>query len=106
MARKRVVSRTIKTADVKVKAYDPSADETFEEVLLLTGVTKDCCEERLKKMCTDVLENKYVGVTPTVLKATVVYEKVTKYVMDEQEFVQYGEEVDCDQKTNENEEGE
>ena len=106
MARKRVVSRTIKTVDVKVKAYDPGADEIFEEVLLLTGVTKDCCEERLKKMCTDVLENKYVGVTPSVLKATVVYEKTTKYVMDEQEFVQYAEEVDCDQKTNENEEGE
>ena len=106
MARNRVVSRTIKTVDVKVKAYDPSAYDSFEEVLLLTGVTKDCCEERLKKMCTDVLENKYVGVKPTVLKATVVYEKTTKYVMDEQEFVQYAEEVDCDQKTNENEEGE
>ena len=106
MARKRVVSRTIKTVDVKVKAYDPSADETFEEALLLTGVTKDCCEERLKKMCTDVLANKYVGVTPTVLKASVVYEKTTKYVMDEQEFVQYAEEVGCGQKTDENEGGE
>ena len=106
MSRKRVVSRTIKTVDVKVKAYDPGADETFEEVLLLTGVTRDCCEERLKKMCTDVLVNKYVGVKPTVLKATVVYEKTTKYAMDEQDFVQYAEEVGCGQKTDENEGGE
>lgn len=106
MARKRVVSRTIKTVDVKVKAYDPSADEIFEEVLLLTGVTKDCCEERLKKMCTDVLTNKYVGVTPVVLNAVVVYEKTIKYVMDEQEFVQHADEVDCAQKTDENEGGE
>ena len=107
MARRRVVSRTIKTTEVMVKVYDPSADNVSDVSLTLTGVTEGCSITTLEKKCKEALDKKYVGGTRlVVLKVTVDHEETRKYIMDEELFVEYAEVKDPADDTEESEEEE
>lgn len=92
MARRRVVSRAIKTTELMVKVYDPSADSVSDVSVTLTGVTEGCSYTTLEKKCKEALDKQYVGaVGLVVLKATVDHEETRKYIMDEELFVKYAE---------------
>lgn len=107
MARRRVVSRTIKTTEVMVKVYDQSADSVSDVSVTLTGVTEGCSITTLEKKCKEALDKKFVGGTHlVVLKATVVHEETRKYIMDEELFVMYAEVKDLTDDTEESEEEE
>lgn len=107
MARRRVVSRTIKTTEVMVKVYDPSADTVSDVSVTLTGVTEGCSITTLEKKCKEALYKLYVGgVRLVVLKATVVHEETRKYIMDEELFVTYAKVKDSEDDTEESEEEE
>lgn len=108
MARRRVVSRTIKTTEVMVKVYDPSADSVSDVSVTLTGVTEGCSITTLEKKCKEALDKQYVGgVRLVVLKATVVNEETRKYIMDEELFVTYAEVKDsADDSADDTEESE
>lgn len=107
MARRRVVSRTIKTTEVMVKVYDPSAENVSDVSVTLTGVTEGCSYMALEKKCKEALDKKYVGGTRlVVLKVTVGHEETRKYIMDEELFVEYAEVKDPAGDTEESEEEE
>lgn len=108
MARRRVVSRTIKTTDVMVKVYDPSADSVSDVSVTLTGVTEACSMMTLEKKCKEALGKQYVGGGRlVVLKVTVVHEETRKYIMDEELFVTYAEVKDsADDSADDTEESE
>lgn len=91
MARRRVVSRTIKASEVMVKVYDPSADKVSDMSVTLTGLTEECSFMTLKKKCEEALGMQYIGTRLVVLKAVVVKEETRKYVMPEELFVTYAE---------------
>lgn len=104
MARKRIVSRTIRTTEVMVKGYDPTADSISDVKLMLTGVTKECSDVSLVKMCDEALKKLYPGTHLVVLKVSVVDEKTSKYVMDEDQFVMLAEEKEAAEDSEESEE--
>lgn len=106
MARRRVVSRTIKTTEVMVKVYDPSADSISDVAVTLTGVTEGCSITTLEKKCKEALVMQYNGTQLVVLKATVAHEETRKYIMDEELFVTYAEVKDSADDTEESEEEE
>lgn len=104
MARRRVVSRTIKTTEVMVKVYDPSQDKVSDVSVTLTGVTEGCSITSLEKKCEEALEMQYIGVRLVVLKATVAHEETRKYVMPEELFVAYAEVKESAEEAEESEE--
>lgn len=104
MARRRVVSRTIKTTEVMVKVYDPSADKVSDVSVTLTGITEGCSIASLEKKCEESLGMQYIGTRLVVLKATVVHEETRKYVMPEELFVMYAEVKESAEEAEESEE--
>lgn len=104
MARRRVVSRTIKTTEVMVKVYDPSADKVSDVSVTLTALTEGCSFETLKKKCEEALGMQYIGTRLVVLKAVVVHEETRKYVMPEELFVMYAEVKESTEEAEESEE--
>ena len=104
MARRRVVSRTIKTTEVMVKVYDPSADKVSDVSVTLTGLTEGCSIATLEKKCEEALGMQYIGTRLVVLKAVVVHEETRKYVMPEELFVMYAEVKESTEEAEESEE--
>lgn len=87
MARKRMVTRTIKTLEVEVLCLDISTQETVNKSLILSGTYKD--NKSLMKAVSNILNSE----TLKAVHVTDSTEKETLYGMDENDFITYASEL-------------
>lgn len=81
MARKPMVTRTIKSIDCVVLCVNPETRETFEKTFTLSGKVKD------DKILSQVAGECDEGCKPVAVIRTTEQEKL--YGMTEEEFMQY-----------------
>ena len=82
MARKRMVTRTIKTTVVDVLCLNIESAEPFNQTIILTGTYKD--NKALMKAVSKRIDNDEVKAVHVVDKE----EKETLYGMDENDFIE------------------
>ena len=97
MARKRMVTRTIKTSEIFVLLIDTEKLETYNETVVIPAVYKD--EKKLKKAVEELV------VTDTVRLVDICNVNIVEklYGMDEQKFIEVAE-ILPDRKANDTEE--
>ena len=81
MARKAMVTRTIKTNECVILCVNPESRETFEKTFTLSGKVKD---DKILKQVADECDE---GCKPVAVIRTTEQEKL--YGMTEEEFMQY-----------------
>lgn len=82
MARKRMVTRTIKTTEVDVLCLNIESAEPFNQTIILTGTYKD--NKTLMKAVSKRIDNDEVKAVHVVRTE----EKETLYGMDENDFIE------------------
>lgn len=97
MARKRMVTRTIKTSEIFVLLIDTENLEPYNETVVIPTVYKD--EKKLKEAVEELV------VTDTVRLVDICNVKIVEklYGMDEQKFIEVAE-ILPDRKANDTEE--
>lgn len=87
MARKRMVTRTIKTTHVEVLCLDITTEETVNKSVILSGTYKN--NKALMKAVSNILNSE----TLKAVHVTDSTEKETLYGMDENDFIHYATEL-------------
>lgn len=87
MARKRQVTRTIKTTEAEVLCLNIETAEPFEQVIILSGTYKD--NKSLMKAVTNRIDDEEVKAVHVIQSV----EKETLYGMDENDFIEHATEL-------------
>ena len=87
MARKRMVTRTIKTTEANVLCLNIESAEPFEQVVILSGTYKD--NKSLMKAVSKRIDNDEVKAVHVIESV----EKETLYGMEENDFIAHATEL-------------